>query len=356
MRKFRVLLLTFVVAVTMMAGSLSVFAAGETPTETEPTVTKTVNVADGITIADDVVLTVHQVSNADNVVAPMTVDDYTVTISKADLNGTDHQKAGVSLGLEAKTTAVGEYTFMVTETSPTAKAADAAYGWTVDTSVYYVHVYVDKDKNHQYLLTKTDNAVETIGEGDAATSQLKNKTDKFEFVNTFTKGADLTIEKTVSNPTYVDADTYYEFTITFTGNDTVTVPSEGFEFTGTKASLNKTDAASTGSLKSGDKFYLQDGGSIKFEGIPAGVKYTVTETAATNVASTTVTVDGEGITDGATQTLDENNDVVSYTNTYKDVTITGVIMNVLPFVMMIAIAGAAAAMYVASRRRKAARY
>lgn len=53
--------------------------------------------------------------------------------------------------------------------------------------------------------------------------------------------------------------------------------------------------------------------------------------------------------------ITETPNSAAYTNVYDEVTITGVIMNVLPFVMMIAIAGAAAAMYVVSRRRKMAR-
>ena len=43
---------------------------------------------------------------------------------------------------------------------------------------------------------------------------------------------------------------------------------------------------------------------------------------------------------------------IVYTNTYKDVSHTGVVTKIAPFVAMIAIAAGAAALYMVSRRRR----
>jgi hypothetical protein len=320
-------------------------ATSDQPTATEPTVNKTVNVADGITIADDAVFSVKQVPNADDVAAPATVADYTVTIPAASLKA--NTKVSESLGLAAKTTAVGEYTFEVKETEPKDKADTAPYGWTVDKTTYYVHVYVAQNGDHSYIVTKGTNTI--------TDKKLDNKVDSIDFTNTFTKEAGaFTVKKTVENDQYADKDTLYSFTATFKES---TTSGEVSSFINDIKVAGATDVKVDGSAIT---FKLKKDQTATFTNVPAGVKVDVVEAQATNVKSTKIDITSNG---GETMTKDnsrdsgevllgENANSIVYTNTYQDVTLTGVVTKIAPFVAMIAIAAGAAALYMVSRRRR----
>ena len=130
-----------------------------------------------------------------------------------------------------------------------------------------------------------------------------------------------------------------------------TTPSEGVEVVDDAAAHTHTYT-----------FSLAHGEQVEFKNLPIGATYTVSEAGADNYTAT-ATVDGTAQAAGVkgqgtttTSTLvDADGSTTAVDNEAEDITVTGVIMNILPFVMMIAIGGAAAAMYVASRRRKMAR-
>lgn len=317
-------------------------ATSDQPTATEPTVNKTVNVAGGITIADKADFSVKQVDNADKVAYPAKVDDYTVSISAEDLNA--NHNGSVSLGLADKTTAVGEYTFEVKETAPADKTG--TYGWTVDKTTYYVHVYVAQDNSHSYIVTEGTNTI--------TDNKFENKVDSIDFTNTFTKEAGaFTVKKTVENDQYADKDTLYSFTATFEESAT---SGEVSSF------INDIKVAGATNVKvDGSKitFQLKKDETATFTNVPAGVKVDVLEAQATNVKSTKIDITSNGETkpqkgglDSGEVLLGENANSIVYTNTYQDVTLTGVVTKIAPFVAMIAIAAGAAALYMVSRRRR----
>ncbi len=317
-------------------------ATSDQPTATEPKVNKTVNVADGITISDDAVFSVKQVPNADGVAAPATVADDTVSIPAASLKA--NTKVSESLGLAAKTTAVGEYTFEVKETAPADKTG--TYGWTVDKTTYYVHVYVAQDNSHSYIVTEGTNTI--------TDNKFENKVDSIDFTNTFTKEAGaFTVKKTVENDQYADADTLYSFTATFKESST---SGEVSTFINQIQVADATDKAVSGNAIT---FKLKKGETATFTNVPAGVKVDVVEAQATNVKSTTIAISSNG---GATTNINgldsgevllgENANTIAYTNTYQDVTLTGVATKIAPFIAMVAIAGGAVALYIVSRRRR----
>lgn len=318
-------------------------ATSDQPTATEPTVNKTVKVADGITIADKADFSVKQVDNADKVAYPAKVDDYTVSISAEDLNA--NHNGSVSLGLAAKTTAVGEYTFEVKETAPADKTG--TYGWTVDKTTYYVHVYVAQNGDHSYIVTEGTNIIKD--------NKLDNKVDSINFTNTFTKEAGaFTVTKEVAKDDYAAADTDYEFTATFTKSAT---SGEAADFVKNITVSGITDYTinNDGTIK----FNLKKGETATFKNVPAGVKVDVVEAQATNVDSTKIAITSNGGTatqkdglDSGEVLLGENANSIVYTNTYQDVTLTGVVTKIVPFVAMIAIAAGAAALYMVSRRRR----
>lgn len=317
-------------------------ATSDQPTATEPQVNKTVNVADGITISDDAVFSVKQVTNADGVTAPATVAEYTVSIPAASLKA--NTKVSESLGLAAKTTAVGEYTFEVKETAPADKTG--TYGWTVDKTTYYVHVYVAQNGDHSYIVTKGTNTI--------TDSKLDNKVDSIDFTNTFTKEAGaFTVKKTVENDQYADANTKYEFKATFTESAT---SGEAADFVKKIQVAGATDVQVNGSAIT---FKLKKDETATFTNVPAGVKVDVVEAQAKNVKSTKIAITsngGEPVNKGGLDSgsvlLGENANTIAYTNTYQDVTLTGVATKIAPFIAMVAIAGGAVALYIVSRRRR----
>lgn len=335
--------MTLLLALGAAATGLTAHAAtSDQPTATEPKVNKTVNVADGITISDDAVFSVKQVPNADGVAAPATVADDTVSIPAASLKA--NTKVSESLGLAAKTTAVGEYTFEVKETAPADKTG--TYGWTVDKTTYYVHVYVAQDNSHSYIVTEGTNTI--------TDNKFENKVDSIDFTNTFTKEAGaFTVKKTVENDQYADKDTLYSFTATFEESAT---SGEVSSF------INDIKVAGATNVKvDGSKitFQLKKDETATFTNVPAGVKVDVVEAQATNVKSTTIairsnggeTTNKDGLDSGEVL-LGENANSIIYTNTYQDVTLTGVATKIAPFIAMVAIAGGAVALYIVSRRRR----
>lgn len=101
--------------------------------------------------------------------------------------------------------------------------------------------------------------------------------------------------------------------------------------------------------------------SVKITGIPVGIKYTITEEENSNYEPTYTDEKGEALSDGnqnkwdlADQSLDA--DLVSEivcTNTHKDITVTGVAMNIAPYAAMVLGAGAFAGIFLGGKRRKA---
>ena len=106
---------------------------------------------------------------------------------------------------------------------------------------------------------------------------------------------------------------------------------------------------------------------MKFTGLPVGTKIIVKETGAVNYkGSASVVLNGgdakivaagkyhEDFTavDGDNDKLGQNKNTVDVTNTYNHVPTTGIIMNTLPYVLMIALCGAALFGFVAFKRRR----
>lgn len=365
--KTRAILMSGILAACMLLGAGSSWAEEKKqPSADEPTIEKTVNVAKGVTVPNEVKFSFSQVRNADGVLAPNEAQAGQFTdleipvLSFTDTtwtNKTSEQGAfsnSVTTALAEKTDAVGEYTFQVQESAPTQPDEDTEYGWVVvDSGEYYIHVYVDKDKVHKYSVTS-----ENVADGTG-----KKKLDKLSFTNTYTKKASLEITKNVTNPEYVDKDTYYEFSITFTRASTTdknvkTLPAKNeVEFT-----EDKGEAVSTGSSIDYGKAYqfkLKDGGSATFTDIPAGTTYTLKEStfknAATNPVTYTVTENGVAKTETTTSPsgalIGENENKVVVTNTYKDVTVTGVLTSIAPFLALIAVAAAAIVVYLVVKKK-----
>ena len=104
---------------------------------------------------------------------------------------------------------------------------------------------------------------------------------------------------------------------------------------------------------------------MKFTGLPVGTKMTVTESATPNYkGSAKVTINGVEESDLVTASkyneaivvsnkrLDQKKNAVDVTNTYNNVPTTGIIMNTLPYVMMIVLGGVALVGYIYLKNKK----
>ena len=121
----------------------------------------------------------------------------------------------------------------------------------------------------------------------------------------------------------------------------------------------------TGAKSDTYEFKMTHNKSVKFTGLPVGTKISVTEAATPNYkGSAKVTING--VEDSTVVTtskynekltvsdkkLGQNKNAVDVTNTYNNVPTTGIIMNTLPYVLMVALCGVALVAFVASKRRK----
>ncbi len=153
-------------------------------------------------------------------------------------------------------------------------------------------------------------------------------------------------------------------------------PANQFAFTATFEFPDGTDANTLGGVKANGRYcYIckQDGTytfklkaneNMKFTGVPVGTTISVKESATQNYkGSAEITINGHRtpvaetsynreLTAVNSQKLGQKQNTVDVTNTYNDVPVTGIIMNTLPYVLMIALCGVALIAFVGFKRRR----
>lgn len=171
-------------------------------------------------------------------------------------------------------------------------------------------------------------------------------TEKTESITNEFNAGSLTISKKLAG-TMADPADEFEVTVTFTSEKPVLSPiykdgtaSENVvNLTWVKNEENGTYTASTTATISVNK-------SVTFNNIPAGVQYSVVETDTADY------VEGDPVYSDQTKTISKNDsDTVKITNTKNGSPVTGVIMNIAPYVLMVALAGGIAFFFL--RRRNA---
>lgn len=236
----------------------------------------------------------------------------------------------------------GEYVYTVKETQ------ESIPNVTYDTSTYTLRVYVINGTNGL--------KVEKITAEGA-----NGKTNKILFTNTYAKNdATLTIEKNTEGD-YADKTRKFDFEITFTKSPM----SDQTTFTGTIGAQSVEYTA--GQTKT---FKLADGEKLVFNNLPVGTTYMVKELAATDgytpkvtvVENKTTTVTNKTVQEtealdtlkenGKNNLVGENENKVTFTNTYKDVAVTGIVMNNLPFILLVAVAIVAFVSLAVIKRRR----
>lgn len=215
-------------------------------------------------------------------------------------------------------TSVGVYEYTLKEVA--GKTAGVTY---YDKDIKLV-VTVVNDNNGKLRIA----AVHTESTGEA-------KSDKFP--NTY-KAGELDVSKTVTG-NLGDKNKYFEFTVTLTGEAGKTY-ADSYAVTGGSAAANNPTTIAVGVPT---KFNLKHGDTITIANLPYGVTYTVTETAAEGY--TTEKTGDTGEIKAADQTA-------AFTNTKAGEVDTGVVLNNMPYILVLAVLAAGVAVFIIRKRRE----
>lgn len=234
----------------------------------------------------------------------------------------------------------GEYVYTVKEKDESKANPSITYS----EEQYTLRVRVANGANNDSLYIK-----DITAERDRSNGTATNKVAKISFTNTYRENASLKITKTTTG-TLADKTKKFNFKITFEKSETEDTLAN-FQGTITRKGSTKTEPVTcTGGSAT---FTLADGDVLKFENLPAGTKYKVTEVEGEKDGYTPhVTVTDNGIrgkvingTDGTDLSSSqngnyagENSNIVEFENKYVENPATGIIMNNLPFILLIGVA------------------
>lgn len=251
---------------------------------------------------------------------------------------------------------------------------------------YTMDVYVVEDNGGKFniekiIVTKTKNDNETSADGGKVDIGGDASKNGFNFVNTYVQeaGTGENPDPNKPDPDYTEngALKVSKKVIQNVTDAEKSLPTEKFDFTAKFKFPAGTDANTLGGVKDKDgkdvtldatgqyTFQLGNGENMKFTGLPVGTTITVTEAAKANYkGSAVVTLNGVETSKAATKyneaitasgKLGQKKNIVDVTNRFNNVPTTGIIMNTLPYVLMIALCGAALTAFVVFKRKKAQR-
>ena len=345
----------------IMSMGTSVFAANtkavaDNGTKDNPataSITKDLEFAEGITVPTATFSFNAVKVTADTPDAPdATIKDisYSDKDAKGDLNNGKYV-IGKNSKIEFGTFPhAGEFKYTVSETKGDVE------GMTYSTKTYTLKVFVANDDNGGLY-------VKTITATDDETGQ---KPDQIVFTNTYVKNGgqesntDSLVIKKETKGAMADKTKDFEFKLSFV--KAATTPDADKKLTGKIGT--ETVEFEYGVEKT---FKLHDGEELIFDKIPAGTRYEVTEVGVEDGYTPSVDVIENGtalqqrtVADaddlcsaeaGKNNLIGENENKVTFVNTYKDVPVTGIIAKNMPFILMTAFGALAAAGYVLTKRR-----
>lgn len=369
--------LAVVAAGAMTMGMAMPTFAAEGGKVTEAYVSKTYNTEVGK--AEKFSFTATQVKAGAGIIttdANVTIPDISFT---AKQTGTTKQRAKVNFPTFQE---AGEYEYTVTETQTADPAVtDGEHEKMIMSKAEYtMDVYVTENTEgslviDNIIVKKMKDDKGDDAQGTKVTDIGDTDTNGFNFTNTYVQEAgtgtnpttpdpdytnygSLNVSKTISVPEGVQADANKEFDFTATfkfpdGTDANTL--SGVKGNGATISI---DPAGTYSFK------LKTTEKMKFTGVPVGTKISVTESATPNYKGSAAVVINGAAQDTVTaskydeaitvseKSLGQKKNTVDVTNTYNYVPTTGIIMNTLPYVLMIALCGVALIAFVGFKRRR----
>lgn len=375
-KMFKKVLAVVAAGAMTMGMAMPTFAADEGKT-TEAWITKTYNTEVGK--AEKFSFTAEQVKTGTGIIttdAAVTMPEISFTDTET---GTISKRSQITFPTYPE---AGKYEYTVTET----QTADPIVAnsehekMIMSQAEYTMDVYVTDGATGTEISNIVVNKVrDDAGQTDTGKVDIGNTdTNKFNFTNTYVQEAGTGTKPTDPDPTYNENGSLKVSKAVINANGTTTTPDAEFEFTATFAFPTGTNANTLGGIKAanGDTVTSVEGGTytfklkanenMKFTGVPVGTTITVKESAAKNYkGSAEITINGTKLTPVAAtsyntelkavnnnEKLGQKQNTVDVTNTYNDVPVTGIIMNTLPYVLMIALCGVALIAFVGFKRRR----
>lgn len=373
-KKFGALLLS---GVMLLGMPTSVLAAGDAPTQktitTNAEIKKSLEVAEGVTIPK---ITFKFTATKITEDAPeATIPDITYEKTKpTDFSNGLYSAIKTSKIAFGTFPHAGEYEYDVKEIANTYAATPNVDEVTYSKDTYRMRVYVVNDG-------KGGTKVESItAEKNASNGADENKVGEMLFTNIYTKRGNsnpnpdanpsLVISKEIIGDS-ADLTRSFQFTITMKKSPTETEAAP--EYTGYINDDKSKAVRVTADGITETTFTLSHNDKLIFKDIPAGTRYVVTEVEGTPdgfIPSVQVTEDGvqgsvsqgtdgtnlSSAKEGEKNLIGEGENIVKFTNEYKDIATTGIIMNNLPFILLIVVAiTALGALAIVKRHRTSRR-
>ena len=378
-KMFKKVLAVVAAGAMTMGMAMPTFAAegATTAKVTEAYVSKTYNTEVGK--AEKFSFTATQVKAGTGIIttaANVTIPDISFT---AEQTGTTKKRAKVNF---PTFTEAGEYEYTVTETQTADPAvADGEHEKMIMSKAEYtMDVYVTENTEgnlviDNIIVKKMKDDKGDDAQGTKVTDIGDTDTNGFNFTNTYVQEAGTGTNPTTPDPDYTN---YGSLNV----SKTISVPegvqadaNKEFDFTATFKFPDGTDANALGGVKgNGTDITLKQDGTytfklkttekMKFTGVPVGTKISVTESATPNYKGSAAVVINGAAQDTVTaskydeaitvseKSLGQKKNTVDVTNTYNYVPTTGIIMNTLPYVLMIALCGVALIAFVGFKRRR----
>lgn len=382
MKKFTKKMLAIVAAAAMTMGlAMPAFASeagtGERPKVKEAYISKTYNTEVGNAFSFKFTADQDKTSTGVNTTAhPITIP--AISFTEAEKGSTT--KCGEKINFGTFTQA-GKYVYTVKEgaSDPVINNNDHVK-LIMSRAEYEMDVFVVQNgtsfdiENIIVNKTKDDKGNTATGKVDIGSVPTDNG---FRFENTYVCEAGTGIDPTNPDPEYAKSGSLKVSKKIAMANREEPDVTKDFNFTATFTFPKGTDASTLGGVKADEngitltgaksdtyEFSLKHNKSVKFTGLPVGTEISVTEAATPNYkGSAAVTINGEdagtatadqynAVLTVSGKTLGQNKNAVDVTNEYNNVPTTGIIMNTLPYVLMVALCGAALVAFVASKRRK----
>lgn len=265
---------------------------------------------------------------------------YNTTDGTATVEG-NSKKVNLTFPVTADTRP-GQYTYKITET------AGNTPGVEYDSKTVYAKVTVLNGDNGVYV----DSVTYTVEDGKLG--------DGEGFHNIYKAVKELTIEKTVTG-NLGDKSKYFAVDVTLSGGtdgQSFNTNGKDLSYTGSSGDTNPTTIISGTAAT----FYLKDGETIKITNVPYGLTYTVKEQDYTSIASggydlAKYTLNGTstGTTSITNEAVDSATEAVQIINNKGTQIDTGVVLDNLPYIILLGIVIGAAVVWFLRRRLNADR-
>lgn len=351
---FLAMAMVFAMSITAAATTVPTVGTGTETQEATVSITKDLLLAEGISVPEatfqfEVTALTEDAPAAS--IAPITYSSQSTPAGTPDDHGIVKVTQTSPMVFEAFPHA-GVYEYTVSETAGTYTGEGTMI---YSQNVYTLRVYVaNQEDGSVYIQTIT-------------AEQDGTKQDEVLFTNTYTKTAVLEIAKETQGNL---ANKLQSFDFTIRINPPAN--SSQTEFVGHTDGTDGVEVRCPAGQETA--FTLHHGQTLLFDTLPAGTRYVVTELGAADgyIPSVSVTENGQmlpekqgsadedGITslppDATSNLVGEQENSVRFVNNHQDIPITGIVMNNLPFLLLIGAAVAALAVLSVLKRRNSAHH